>query len=231
MTHKLVIFLFVLLITGTACALTSSAPAPTPIILVATPLPSQTPTPVTPTAQPSATTASSGSTVNTGNTVCYPRTDWATYIVVQGDTLGKLAERTGTTIQQLAAANCLSNANVISVGQPLRVPRQPATPVPPTATATATSIPVPIDLNPVGDPPDNICAVRNPNSSVPVMVYLDTNVNAGINARLWTWAPYLATWGAWYQIGIPDSGGNYVHSSQTVLVGAACPSPSPELPQ
>jgi len=56
------------------------------------------------------------------STNCSPRTDWAIYIVVAGDTLGSIARRTGTTVNLLAEANCLADANQIMAGQQLRIP-------------------------------------------------------------------------------------------------------------
>lgn len=56
---------------------------------------------------------------------CVPRTDWPTVVVQAGDTLFGLALWTGTTVDQLALANCLSNPNAIAAGQVLRVPRVP----------------------------------------------------------------------------------------------------------
>jgi LysM domain len=53
---------------------------------------------------------------------CNLRSDWGTYIVVRGDTLYRIAQRFHTTISALAQGNCLSNANLIFVGQRLRVP-------------------------------------------------------------------------------------------------------------
>src|SRR5262245_22550763 len=63
---------------------------------------------------------------------CIVRTDWPVYIVVQGDTLNKIAQRYGTTAGVLASANCLPNINIIYTGQQLRVPPAPIvlTPVP-----------------------------------------------------------------------------------------------------
>jgi LysM repeat protein len=61
-------------------------------------------------------------------TTCSIRTDWFVYVVQPGDTLGTIATRVGTTADVLATANCLANANLISVNQQLRVPRQPALP-------------------------------------------------------------------------------------------------------
>lgn len=58
---------------------------------------------------------------------CSPRTDWtATYTVVAGDTLASIASRSNTTIDQLTQGNCLVDANLISVGQVLRVPNSVA---------------------------------------------------------------------------------------------------------
>lgn len=63
------------------------------------------------------------SPTNTPVAVCTPRTDWQfTYTVVAGDTLFSIAQRAGTTVDVLAAGNCLTNANAINAGQVLRVP-------------------------------------------------------------------------------------------------------------
>jgi hypothetical protein len=61
---------------------------------------------------------------------CAPYTLWPVYIVVAGDTLGEIATRTGSTINQLMLANCLIDPELIYVGQTLYVPRIPATPIP-----------------------------------------------------------------------------------------------------
>ncbi|MBZ0302835.1 MAG: LysM peptidoglycan-binding domain-containing protein [Anaerolineae bacterium] len=47
------------------------------------------------------------------------------YIVVPGDTLSSIAQRVASSASVLAQANCLSNPNLITPGQPLRVPRLP----------------------------------------------------------------------------------------------------------
>ena len=221
MSRKVALFLVVLVVSSMACAVTSSNTQPTPVVLLPTLSPSLTPTSITPTPTVTATTtANTGGNVNTGNPVCTPRSDWVTYIVVQGDTLGQIAERTGTTAQQLTAANCLSNANVISAGQPLRVPRQPSAP-----TATPRPASNVIDLNPSGDPPGNVCVVRNPNPGVPVQVYVDGPNNTLVPSqfRLVTWAPFVGVRDAWYQITIPNTGANWVAGSDTILAGATCP--------
>ncbi len=96
----------------------------------------------TPTAKPT-----TGTNTNTGSsagnsgvvTPCAVRTDWVTYIIVSGDTLGKIAQRAGTTVAELTKANCLNDANLISVGQTLRVPVL----LPTIQTPTPPSVPNP----------------------------------------------------------------------------------------
>src|SRR3954463_2001753 len=73
------------------------------------------------------------------------------YVVQQGDTLGGLAEDFGTTVDDLMAANGLTDANAIQAGQTLLIPSLISgtlalgTPAPlagtdvPTATATLTT--------------------------------------------------------------------------------------------
>ena len=46
----------------------------------------------------------------------------ATHSVQRGDTLGKIAERYGTTVRAIQAANDLGRRTVINVGQRLRIP-------------------------------------------------------------------------------------------------------------
>lgn len=113
-----------------ACALTtdSGASQPTSISLLPTAthitpttgssmptiefVPSDTPTP-TPTAIPT-------------DSPCTPRSDWASYAVQRGDTLAIIAERVGSTTNELVNANCLSDPDQIFVGQALYVPRLPS---------------------------------------------------------------------------------------------------------
>ncbi len=115
-----------------ACQLSASAPtlAPTfpPTLQVSSPtyiLPASSTPAATNTAIPTATPRVSG------GTTCYPRSDWQSYLVQSGDTLNVIAQRAGTTATALALANCLTNADLIQVGQVLRVPT-----LPPTATRT-----------------------------------------------------------------------------------------------
>ncbi|MBI5961420.1 MAG: LysM peptidoglycan-binding domain-containing protein, partial [Chloroflexi bacterium] len=68
---------------------------------------------------------------------CAPYTLWPVYVVALGDTLGEIATRTGTTVNQLMQANCLIDPELIYEGQALYVPRIPATQIP-AASATPT---------------------------------------------------------------------------------------------
>lgn len=70
---------------------------------------------------------------------CVPTTYWPVYTVQAGDTLSVIATLSGTTVQQLVQANCLTNPDAIFAGQRLYVPRLPPTPAPqPSATPTVT---------------------------------------------------------------------------------------------
>lgn len=54
---------------------------------------------------------------------CSPREDWGrTYTIQPGDYLFNLAQRFNTTVAEIAAANCLRDINILSVGTVLRVP-------------------------------------------------------------------------------------------------------------
>ena len=71
---------------------------------------------------------------------CTPRTDWTNiYTVAAGDTLFSIAQQVGSTVADLAQANCLTNASVIVVGQQIRVPNPPASPAPLPVEVTITS--------------------------------------------------------------------------------------------
>lgn len=96
----------------------SATPTSTPI---ATRTPTQTRTP-TRTPSPSPTTCVSAPT------------GWITYLVRAGDTLSGLAAATGTALDELLAANCLSATALLIAGQPLFLPRAPA--------VTSTPLPV-----------------------------------------------------------------------------------------
>lgn len=110
-------------------------PTPTPFTPFYTPVPLFTPT-LFPSPTPLPPTA----------TACVRYTAWPVYTVVAGDTLGSIAQRANTTIAQLVVANCLTDSNLIYVGQQLYVPQLPATltptPITPTLVTPAPGAPV-----------------------------------------------------------------------------------------
>lgn len=53
-----------------------------------------------------------------------PRT-WITYRVQPGDTLLALAEQTSSTVDELAAGNCLLNPRALIVGEVINLPQTP----------------------------------------------------------------------------------------------------------
>ena len=58
-----------------------------------------------------------------------------------GDTLFTIAQQTGSTVAELTLANCLTNPNVVYVGQTLYVPPAPAKPVVPQPPAVSIAEP------------------------------------------------------------------------------------------
>jgi murein DD-endopeptidase MepM/ murein hydrolase activator NlpD len=54
-----------------------------------------------------------------------PTAEAPVYVVVPGDTLYGIAERFGTTVEAIVAANDIADARLISVGQKLVIPTQP----------------------------------------------------------------------------------------------------------
>ena len=100
----------------------TATPTPTP---TATPTKSPTPTPTvtksptpTPTATKSPTPVATKSPTPTPTATAKP----STYTVVSGDTLTKIANRFGVTLAALMAANKITNANSIQLGQKLVIP-------------------------------------------------------------------------------------------------------------
>src|SRR5262245_20195769 len=115
MKHLILVFAF-LAAASIACNLGNQPAQPTVVavqptirLVTATPFPTITSIPPTSVPVPS----------------CTPRNEWLTITVAPGDTLGSIASRTGSTIDELVSANCLANPNAISVGQQLHVPMVP----------------------------------------------------------------------------------------------------------
>ncbi len=138
MTHyRLFILLAALLIAALGCSLSSGGdnPTPLPTQTAAAFLPTATLAPL-PTPLPTVTQAPTALPLPT-SAPCIPNTTWPLLAVQSGDTLFAIAQRTGSTVAQLTAANCLANANSIQAGQLLRVPMLPPVTVTPAPTQTS----------------------------------------------------------------------------------------------
>ncbi len=86
----------------------------------ATPTPTVAPTPTSvPTPTPAPTQAPTPTPAPTAQPTPVPQ---QTYTVVAGDTLALIAERFGTTVAAIQAANGISDPNQISIGQVLVIP-------------------------------------------------------------------------------------------------------------
>lgn len=85
--------------------------------------PTQTPSPILPThtaAPPSPTPVTPLPTLTPA--VCLPPPGWLPYIVQAGDNLFRLSLRAGIALDQLQAANCITDAASITTGQIIYVP-------------------------------------------------------------------------------------------------------------
>ncbi|GEM_PF-1709275 len=89
------------------------------------------------------TTTDTQTTVDTDNSPtdtpvsCNVQEGWFEYTIQRGDNLASIANRTGSTIDELSVANCLENPNRLNVGQLLLVPNDPS----PESTGIPTSAP------------------------------------------------------------------------------------------
>jgi LysM repeat protein len=96
----------------------------------ATPQPTQElPTPEIITVVPTGTPVTNGSVLPTP---CQPPAGWVRIVIQAGETLARLASSTGTTVEALRIANCLSGTTILA-GQSLWVPSAP----PPLPTSPA----------------------------------------------------------------------------------------------
>jgi hypothetical protein len=59
-----------------------------------------------------------------GGQFCPQPRSWYEYVIRPGDTIHSLAERTSSSVSQLAAANCLQNSRILYVGQVFYLPRR-----------------------------------------------------------------------------------------------------------
>jgi LysM repeat protein len=147
-------------VTATQMALTATGtPSASTVapgyLFTATVEPTGTPTPTFP-LTPTATLTSTPTNTSTPTatplpppTQCTARFYWQVYRVQQGDTLYSLAIVTGSSVEELMKANCLSNT-LIYRGQQLYVPQLP---IPPTATSAqpVTDLPNPAVITPAAN--------------------------------------------------------------------------------
>lgn len=202
-----------------ACSLSAQPPTPppsqTPFIIIATQPPATNTTAPTNIPAPTSTPNLGGA----GNIPCTGApASWISYIVQPGDTLGILAQRTGATLAQLTTANCVSNPNLLAVGQVIRLPRQP---IPP----TITPIPQPV-IRWGGTPPNLLCHVLPVIANAPI--YSDAGL-VSFRAFLGDWAPWVETLGSTYRIQLPDGTTGWMHTA-TVRLGGNCGIVPPTLP-
>ncbi len=88
----------------------------------------------------------------TAISTCAVPSGWYAYNVAAGDTLGIIAVTIGSTITEIQNGNCLTNADIIYVGQVLYLPRLPNVVISttfPTATSAQTQVPVATSSLPV----------------------------------------------------------------------------------
>ena len=88
------------------------------------------------------------------------------YLVKPGDTLGTIAQHFGLSVQEIMAANNITNPNVLSVGQSLIIPVPGS--VPPTAEPASPSL---LPTNPVEPPRPT--ATQDPNQPQPKLSIRD----------------------------------------------------------
>ncbi len=94
--------------------------APTQFVSTATVFVFSTQTPIS---QPTATFDIAVVPPVVNNTTCNYPNGWQRYVVVSGDTLGTIASRAGTNVDLLMSANCITNGDLIEVGQFIFVPK------------------------------------------------------------------------------------------------------------
>lgn len=152
------VMLILMALLAAACSLSGDAGSDPVEPVVLTPLPPTVTTEVTepagafatatlrptstpqPTPRPISNNPGSSGAQNPTRSACTVRADWPLYSVVSGDTLSNIARRINSTVSELSTANCLANANAITVGQNLRVPRLPQTPTPTPSPLPGASI-------------------------------------------------------------------------------------------
>jgi sortase A len=145
-------------------------PTPTPVPPTATPTLSPTSEPTslpTPTTSPTATPLRGTPTANPAPASA----EQAVYVVQSGDSLWKIAESYGITVDALVEANGISRDDVIRPGQELVIPvpgQALPTPLPRSSTSTPTSLPAtPTAVPPTSTPGPALSPTKGPTSPAP----------------------------------------------------------------
>lgn len=96
---------------------------------------------------------------------------WQTYTIRSGETLFRIAQGSGSSIDELSRVNCIDNPAVIIAGTTLFVPRIPVIAVPPTAVPTA--VPTEPIVTEEAKPTEETRATQEPNATQEVTVTED----------------------------------------------------------
>jgi LysM repeat protein len=114
------------------------------------------------------------------------------YIVQSGDTLSEIARKFDVSVNDLAAANKLSNVDILSLGQELLIPGSPLTPTPtlvPIPTSTRSPLPtIPVSgtaATALGEYFVTIREIKSPGTLAAEQVIL-TNLSGQVNMAGWT---------------------------------------------
>ena len=112
------------------------------------------------------------------------------YVVQSGDTLSAIATRFEVSVDDLAAANKLTNVDILSLGQELIIPGGPLTPTPtlvPIPTSTRSTLPVITGTasTALGEYFVTIREIKSPGTLSAEQVIL-TNLSGQVNMAGWT---------------------------------------------
>lgn len=113
---------------------------------------------MTPTQSTSTPTLETTPTATTETIACARNTDWVSYTIKSGNTLADLAQKTGTSVDQILEANCLTEVPVLTINSRILLPRVVTTPTAapsntPAATPTSSPVPTTGSSNPSNPPP------------------------------------------------------------------------------
>jgi len=154
-----------------------------------------TATPTTPTPPPTLPATGEAVSTPTAPSIASPTPSGPLlYTIQEGDTLGAIARTYGVSIEELMAANGITDPNVLHVGQTLAIPiSPPPTPTtgphaetPPETFPTAVSLPTPLPtLTPSGPPLVEIGQVLG-SGDLATEVVIVRNRGGAVSLERWT---------------------------------------------